>query len=443
MSSFELEEEIYEEDGLSKEDFLDIPQEKRDILALIAAGHNVFITGCAGTGKSYLLKLIKQIYDPYGFALTASTGIAAVQIGGVTMHSWAGIGTGDQPRERILDYINSFRGSKQRKQMQQAKILAIDEISMIAADVFELLDYVLRYVRKANVPFGGIQLVLLGDFLQLPPIHRGNESNKFCFESSVWQDLQIKTCFLRQVYRQQEQKFITLLDHLRLGKLTEEDVFILNSRMNLDCSSLLIKPTILTTHNTLAEQANKIELESILNKTISFEQQCNGSPDKIAFLQKYCLAPVKLDLKVGAQVMMIRNTYIKNGVINGSIGVVLDFTIRNTPIVEFENKIIIKIQSAEWKYVEFNPLSLQQETKASIRQLPLIHAWSITVHKSQGMTIDAILCDLGRLFEYGQGYVALSRAKSLSGLFMKSFDFSRVRVATRAVEFYNSLNNVL
>jgi ATP-dependent DNA helicase PIF1 len=428
----DLDEELYSPD-------LDIPLEKQDVLDCIAARHNVFITGSAGTGKSYLLKLIKEMYDPYGFALTASTGIAAVQIGGVTIHSWAGIGKGDLSREQILENLESYKLTKQRKQMKLARILAIDEISMISADVFELLDYVLRVVRGVDAPFGGIQLIVLGDFLQLPPVGRDGLNNRFCFESHVWKELKMKVCTLKQVYRQHDRKFINLLDNLRLGKLTEEDVAILKSRINIDYSFLPYKPTLITTHNYLAEQANKNELDAISGKIVSFEQQCTGAPEKIMFLQKYCLAPIRLDLKIGAQVMMIRNNYIKNGIINGSIGVVQDFTSRDIPIVEFDNNIRLKIQPSEWEYTEFNSNTMKHEVKAVIRQLPLIHAWSITVHKAQGMSIDAILCDLGRLFEQGQGYVALSRAKSLSGLFIKSFDFNKITVSPEAVEFYNSL----
>jgi ATP-dependent DNA helicase PIF1 len=415
---------------------LDIPEEKCDVLRNIANGDNVFITGSAGTGKSYLLKLIKKIYDPYGFALTASTGISAVQIGGITIHSWAGIGKGDMPRERIIEHLDSFKGSKQRKQIMAVRILAIDEISMISADIFELLDYVLRYVRRVDAPFGGIQLILLGDFLQLPPVSHNENYSRFCFESNIWYDLKIKICELKQIYRQQDQRLVTLLNNLRLGMLTPDDKLILESRMNLDHSLLLIKPTLLTTHNYLAEEANQRELSSIPGKSFSFEQQVTGIPTKIAFLQKYCLAPVRLELKINAQVMMIRNSYFKNGVINGSIGIVRDFTSKGFPIVEFDNNTILKIQPCEWEYVEINPQTMQTEVKAMIRQLPLIHAWSITVHKSQGMTIDSILCDLGRLFEHGQSYVALSRVRSISGLFMKSFDFNKVKAAPKAVEFY-------
>ncbi len=423
---------------LDLEDF-DIPQEKKDVLQAIANGDNVFITGSAGTGKSYLLKLIKDIYNPYGFALAASTGIAAVQIGGVTIHSWAGIGKGDAPREQIIEHLDSFKGSKQRKQMRAARILAIDEVSMISADTFELLDYVLRYVRRVDAPFGGIQLILLGDFLQLPPISQGENYSRFCFESDVWSGLKIKTYELKQIYRQQDQRLVALLNNLRFGTLTSEDKQTLESRMNLDHSFLPIKPTILTTHNYLAEEANKAELSSISGRSFSFEQQASGVPARIAFLQKYCLAPVLLELKIGAQVMMIRNSYFKDGVINGSIGIVRDFTAKGLPIVEFDNRTILKVQPSEWEYTEFNPNTMQTEVKAMIRQLPLIHAWSITVHKSQGMTIDSILCDLGRLFEQGQSYVALSRVRSLSGLFIKSFDFNNVKVATKAVEFYKSM----
>lgn len=418
--------------------FDDLPQEKQDVVQHLAAGSNIFITGCAGTGKSYLLKLIKEVYEPYGMVVTASTGIAAVQIGAVTLHSWAGIGKGDLPLEQIYQHLDSFKGAKQRKQMRMAKILAIDEISMISADVFELVDKVLQYVRKNNQPFGGVQLILLGDFLQLPPVGRG-DAVKFCFESEVWHQLNIQTCVLREVYRQRDQRFITLLDNLRFGRPTADDIGLLQARMNLDHSLLDIKPTMITTHNALAEQANKHELDAIEARSYSFVQETEGDARYIDFLQKYCLAPVRLDLKIGAQVMMIRNQYIKYGVSNGTIGIVRGFSAKGYPEVEFDNATVIKILPSSWEYSEFDLVNSQVNVRASIKQLPLIHAWAITVHKSQGMSIDAVLCDLGRLFEHGQGYVALSRARTLSGLYIKSFDFNRLRFSSKAVEFYSGL----
>lgn len=418
--------------------FQDLPEEKREVLQHLAAGRNIFITGCAGTGKSFLLKLIKELYDPYGLVVTASTGIAAVQIGAVTLHSWAGLGKGDMPAEQIFKHLDSFKGAKQRRQMQAAQMLAIDEISMISADVFELLDEVLRYVRRNNRPFGGLQLILLGDFLQLPPVSR--EGNvRFCFESPLWQALDIKNCVLKQVFRQREERFVSLLDNLRFGNVTEEDIELLRSRMDFDYETLPLKPTIITTHNSLAEQANRTQLDKINGKIVSFHQTHSGDANKIEFLQKYCLAPVKLDLKVGAQVMMIRNQYANKGVINGSIGIVKEFSIKGWPVVEFENGEVIKVQTSDWEYSELDPKTHTQAVKATLSQVPLIHAWSITVHKSQGMSIDAILCDLGRLFESGQAYVALSRAKSIAGLYMKSFDFRRIKFSEKAVEFYKAM----
>jgi ATP-dependent DNA helicase PIF1 len=419
-----------------------IPQEKLEILDKIEKKKNVFVTGSAGTGKSYLLTMVRQSYLRHNMHLTASTGIAAVQIGGVTLHSWAGLGTGSAPFAEVMRFINSGKGTHIRRKLKKTRILAIDEISMLSADIFDLLNNVLKEVRGNPDPFGGIQLVLFGDFLQLPPvIGYGMDRNarKFCFESEAWEEANIETYNLKQVFRQEDKFFVDLLNGLRTGNLSEEHIEALNKRRQ-NCNDNLVKPTILATHNRQVELINKQKLDELSGECKIFSQVATGNPNQLAFLQKNCLAPESLSLKVGAQVMMLKNTYQKDGITNGSIGIVKEFTKTGLPVVLFTNGKTITIEPEEWLIEEFDHDKQEMITKARLTQIPLMLAWAITVHKSQGMTLDKIECNLGSAFEEGQIYVALSRVKSLDGLYLTSFNERLIKANPKVIEFYKKMS---
>ncbi len=403
-------------------------------------GENIFVTGGAGSGKSYILNFLKKNYGHLGLEITASTGIAAVNIGGSTIHSWAGIGLANLPVDQIVSNILSGKFSRTRRRIRQAKILAIDEISMISAEVFEILDQVLQKVRENNQPMGGIQMLLFGDFLQLPPVSFGREFN-FCFQSEVWQKLNLQTCELSEIFRQTNQEFIKILNNLRVGNLDSEAREILASRIKAKDENSAIKPTILTTHNAKVEKINSEELKKIPREEISYEAKYFGTPDKIEFLKKNCLALSSLKIKVGAQVMMIKNTYQKEGIINGSLGIVKDFSPKKSyPVVEFANGKIITIAPEEWLIERYDEEKKLVVSDASVSQVPLILAWAMTIHKSQGLTLDKISCDLSDVFSAGQAYVALSRARSLEGVFIESINFDRIFANVDAVNFYQNLS---
>ena len=297
--------------------------EKEIIIDQILTGKNVFITGSAGTGKSYLLKYIKDRFSESGLHVTASTGIAAVHIGGVTLHSWAGLGLGNAPAEEIASFINSGKGTRIRRKLKKAKMLAIDEISMISAETFDLLNNVLKIVRNSNRPFGGVQLILFGDFLQLPPIKRQQDYH-FCFDAEAWQEGSFEVFCLRTIYRQNDPRFIDLLNNMRFGRMTDIDLEILSSR-RIKVQHQLIKPTIISTHNYQIDAINQQQLKQLSGIDYVFTMHATGNPDRITFLKKNCLASEKLVLKVGAQVMMLKNTLAKEGVINGSLGIIKEF----------------------------------------------------------------------------------------------------------------------
>lgn len=421
-------------------DLSSLSSQQHSVIEAFKSGKNIFVTGGAGSGKSYLLNFLKRNYGHLGLEITASTGIAAVNIGGATIHSWAGIGLANLPIDQIVGNILSGKFSRIRRRIRQAKALAIDEISMISAEVFEILDQVFRRIRENNAPMGGIQLLLFGDFLQLPPVNRGGDFN-FCFNSQAWQNLNLETFELAEIFRQSDEKFIKILNNLRFGKLDESDREVLESRLNIHDDNQAIRPTILTTHNAKVEKINSEELKKIPREEISHEAQYFGQPDKVEFLKKNCLAAPTLRLKVGAQVMMIKNTYQKEGIINGSLGIIRSFSTKKSyPVVEFANGKILTIAPEEWLIERYDEEKKLVVTDAGTSQVPLILAWAMTIHKAQGLTLDKISCDLSDVFSPGQAYVALSRARSLEGIFIESINFNRISSNFDAVSFYRNLS---
>ena len=412
---------------------LDIPEEKAIILNAIRAKHNVCITGAAGTGKSFLLKLVKDHF-PH-IHMTASTGVAAVNIGGVTIHSWSAIGNASQPAEAIASFINSGPGTKIRRQIRKAKLLAIDEISMISAPVLNLINQVLQMVKQSEKPFGGIQLVVLGDFYQLPPVSRV-EQIEFCFNSDAWQLADFKNFELTEIFRQSDFRFIQLLNNIRYAALNDDDLALLNDRQNIAFPD--DGTTVLVTHNYQADKINLEKLNALLGEEENiYTMSHSGRENAVAFLKKNCLAQETMLLRRGAQVMMLKNTLQKQGIINGSIGTIIGFTRTKLPIVKFNNGEKCEITPEEWSVEVFNEEKQEKEITGSIKQIPLVLAWAITVHKSQGMTLDKVVCDLSNVFAEGQAYVALSRVKSLDGLYLKGFKPSSLKVHPQVKAFYS------
>lgn len=407
---------------------------------LIDQGENLFITGSAGTGKSHLIKEICQAYGRvFAIELTASTGIAAVHVGGVTIHSWACLGTGDKKTDDIVSYVMSGAGTRVRRKLKETQILIIDEISMIGPEIFDQLNEVLKIVRNNKTAFGGLQIIVVGDFLQLPPVNKHSQESFFCFESQAWNEADFKNVILEKNYRQNDGKFLKILSNLRKATLDDEDVATLNSRIKMPNLEAEIKPTIIVTHNAQVERINNHKIQQINEETKVFSVNCEGSDRDVSFLQRNCLAPETLKLKIGAQVMMLKNSYQKQGIYNGSLGIVRDFSPKNYPIVEFENGKEIKIMPDSWTIEKFNDEIGEFETKARIVQIPLNLAWAITVHKSQGMTLDSIYCDLTNAFTEGQIYVTISRVKSLDGLYIKGINLNSLKINEKIAQFYEQI----
>ncbi len=383
-------------------------------LAYLQAGRNVFLTGPAGAGKTYLLNAFITWAKTQGktVAITASTGIAATHIGGVTIHAWSGLGIADRISEYTLDAL--LQKEYLHKRFTKTDILIIDELSMLDADRFDSIDIILRAFRNSTEPFGGIQVVLCGDFFQLPPITRGQQPVRFAFSAAVWEQMtDLVVCYLDVVYRQSDDPLLGILHEIRSGEISEATVEQLQERLEVAVPDT-ITPTRLYTHNIDVDAVNLAELAKLPGSNKVFQMTSVGKKDLVGQLKKYCLAPEQLQLKKGAAVMCIKNN-LKAGYVNGTLGTVIDF--------EHDDVIL---QTAEGKRLTITQDSwaLDQDGKsiAQISQLPLRLAWAITVHKSQGMTLDEVEVDLSKSFAPGMGYVALSRVRTLRGLYLRGIN---------------------
>ena len=424
------------------EDYQLLSTKQQQAIELFNQGENLFISGGAGSGKSHLLQFLKRYSTQISLEITASTGVSAINVGGSTIHSFSGIGLGNLPLEQTIENIMLPKMSRVRRKIRQTNILAIDEISMISSSVLELIDQVFRVVRENNKPMGGMQIIFFGDFLQLPPVNRYNENFDFCFNSSTWQELDLNVIILDKIFRQDDINFVKILQDLRFGRIAPESRIALESRVNADDKDSLIRPTILTTHNAKVEKINHDFLKKIPQEEIIHHAKFDGNAFKIEFFKKNCLANESLRLKIGAQVMMIKNSYSKEGIINGSLGIVKGFSSKkNYPIVQFTNFRELTIGPEEWLLERFDNDSKTMVAEAKMTQIPLILAWAMTIHKSQGLTLDKISCDLKDSFSHGQAYVALSRARSLSGINIESIDFNKITADPMAVNFYNKYTN--
>ncbi|HEY4515830.1 MAG TPA: helix-turn-helix domain-containing protein [Candidatus Paceibacterota bacterium] len=389
---------------------------QEETLNILKTGANVFLTGEPGSGKThtineYVTYLREHDVEP---ATTASTGIAATHVGGYTIHSWSGIG--------IKKYLNEYEydaiAGKEyvAKKIDRAKVLIIDEISMLDAPTLEAADQVCRLVKRSSKPFGGLQVVLVGDFFQLPPVNRDSERGSgnvnFAFNSKTWQELNPIICYLTEQHRQDDVDFLSVLSAIRKNSILQEHIEILSNRLGLHEEVQYEIPKLFS-HNADVDRINQKHLDMIDREdSKTFEMSSQGKDSLVEALKRGCLSPEKLELKVGAVVMFTKNNPA-SGFVNGTLGEIIDFDMDSGfPIVKLKDGERIEVFPMEWAVEEGGKI------KAKIIQVPLRLAWAITIHKSQGMSLDAALIDLSGIFEYGQGYVALSRVKKLSGLYL-------------------------
>jgi ATP-dependent exoDNAse (exonuclease V) alpha subunit len=398
-----------------------------EALGVLKSGANVFLTGPAGSGKTFVLNQFAEYLkkNKVPTAITASTGIAATHLGGLTIHSWAGIGIKDSLSSQEIKEIKN--NDKVAERIAKAEVLIIDEISMLPPNVLEMVNYVCQAIRQSMRPFGGLQFVACGDFFQLPPITRDGGEKKFAFDSEAWQKADLKICYLEEQHRQEDDNYLRILNEIRADKVSAWAREKLLCRLNQEVFDW-DKPTKLYTHNVDVDRMNKQELGRIIGKPKTYDMTAKGAKNLIENLKRGCLAPEELVLKIGAIVMFVRNKFSGNSTLyaNGTMGKVVGFTGSNMPIVLTKNGKI-EVDRASWT------IEVNGEAKAEIIQLPLKLAWAITIHKSQGLSMDAAEIDLSACFEPGMGYVALSRVRTLGGL--KLLGINELSLAVERADF--------
>lgn len=381
---------------------------QKEALDILKLGHNVYLTGSAGSGKTFLLNTYINFLKSkgVGVGITASTGIAATHINGITIHSWSGLGI----RDTLVD--KDLLGLSEKKYLvrrfKKTNVLIIDEVSMLHSFRLDLVDRVCKMFKENLRPFGGIQVVLCGDFFQLPPISNNDEKVYFIDKSQIWQDMNLRVCYLDEQYRHDDSVLTQVLNDIRTNKVGEHTLEPLRKRYKRAIAGAET-PTKLYTHNFDVDLINNKELEKLSEKAKTYSMSSNGNPKLAEILKKSCLAPEKLKLKKGTVAMFVKNNF-KKGYVNGTLGKVIDFDYENMPIVKTLQGKKITASPESWRIEE------EGKIKAEIRQIPLRLAWAITVHKSQGITLDAAEIDLSKSFVEGMGYVALSRVRSLDGL---------------------------
>lgn len=414
---------------------------QKDALDILKTGANVFLTGAAGSGKTHVLRQYLSYLEENGInvGITASTGIAATHMGGVTIHSWAGIGIKDKLSDWDIDAIS--QKEKTAKRICDAKVLIIDEISMIHHYRLDLINRVLKYVRNSEMPFGGLQIVVSGDFFQLPPISRpqtidhngllfidedGNKA-KFAYHAKAWQDADLTVCYLEENWRHNDKEYLNILNAIRNDQLSDKIINILKSKIRHP-DRANISRTRLYSHNINVDRENERELSKLKGYVEHYEMTSKGKKNLVLNLKKTCLAPEILKLKVGAKVMFVKNNFEK-GYVNGTTGIVKKCTPYEIVIATKSGKHI-RVEIHSWHLEDHEGKSL-----AKIEQYPLRLAWAITIHKSQGMSLDEAEIDLSESFEKGMGYVALSRVRTLDGLSLIGINDIALKVHEEAIEY--------
>jgi ATP-dependent DNA helicase PIF1 len=388
---------------------------QQQALTIMMSGANVFLTGAPGAGKTYVLNQFVGRAQRAGkrVAVTASTGIAASHLGGTTIHSWSGLGILDQLTEEDVKRIGG--SERLAKRYNATDILVIDEVSMLHGQRLDMINQVAKVLRNSEAPFGGLQVILVGDLFQLPPISRGSSQLDFAYLSNAWDELQLQVCYLTEQHRQQgNDNLLAFLEAMRRGELGEDHNELIRERLQQTPGEEIVV-TRLYSHNVDVETINQRHLDALPGASHAFERRTKGGKAKLEQLTKGLLAPETLELKEGAEVMFVANNFAE-GFVNGSRGQIIGFGQDDGPVVRLMNGRKIHVEPHSWS------LSEDGQVRAEITQLPLRLAWAITIHKSQGMSLDAAEIDLSRAFTPGMGYVALSRVRGLSGLYLKGIN---------------------
>lgn len=426
---------------------------QKNVIDKFINGNNIFITGPGGCGKSYLIGEIITIAEQMKrkIDVTALTGCAAVLLGhnAKTLNSWSGIGIANKDVEKIIEDV--ITNKRKRKKWSQCDVLIIDEVSMLSKRIFEILDAIGKQIRRSDKPFGGIQVIFSGDFYQLPPV--GDEfdgSNQFCFESEKWKETfnDNQVC-LKKVFRQTDEVYKKILNQIRKGKISKDSYDTLMSCVDKKNTSD-IEPVRLYPKKYTVDEINKKYNAELNGQQVTYDVKLTNKKvvednDNRVITDEKEKSKImggssikyneKIQLKVGSQVMCIINYDMESEqkICNGSCGKVIGFTINKEPIVKFHNGRLIEMATTVQK-IEYD------EKEYEVEYMPLILSWAMTIHKSQGASLDIAEVDIGSdVFECGQTYVALSRVRSLEGLYLKSFDVQKIKIKKIVKEFYEMI----
>ncbi len=417
----------------------------QEILDALHAGENVFITGSAGSGKTYLASEFAK--NSRNVALTATTGVAALNLGGETIHRFLGLGVATRDFEAgkiIGKWMRIKRSTKpwdvaKWNMLERINTIIIDEVSMLRRDQFELIDIVLSSIKDNPLPFGGLQMVLVGDFFQLPPVVTNHEIYRyqdlvrpFCFDSQLWNQGNFQAFNLCTNYRQGEGEFLDALEKIRVGTITEEIKDMLESRLDVDLQ-IPMEPVKLFSHKETVQTENINSLKQLPGDKLVSTAEFSGNEYHVKILEKECPAETDLYFSKDAQVMMLTNT---DRWVNGTMGIIKEVD----PIrIKLSSGETVAVSTHKWERVEHKVMpngTISTQTVATMEQYPFKLAYATTIHKSQGLTLDYIDIDLTNCFAPGQAYVALSRAKTLEGLRLRGWNTASIKADPRVIGFY-------
>lgn len=459
---------------------IELSDEQKLVIEKCIRGENMFVTGSGGCGKSLIIRVIKNIYlpskniddikhitDRYNHVeyktiqVCALTGVAAIllQASAKTIHSFSGIGVSNASNEEILKKVK--KSPFYRNNWKDTDILIVDEVSMMSQHMFELLDFLGKHIRKNPRPFGGIQVIMFGDLFQLPPVCKDKEDKlrkNYCFESELWLETFSPQNHIElvKIFRQSDENFKKILNQIREGKIRRNVNDFLLNYVNRERTLEIIQPTKLYPKRSQVDYINSYEIDKlegdineyniqyVIDLPMTERQQLvrnSFTPEQISnelnYLQSNIPCEKHIQLKVGCQVMCVVNLNLNDEkpICNGSQGIVIGFDENDKPIIKFSKGFEHTMMEYVW--------ASETIPGVGVKQIPLILAWALTIHKSQGATLDAIEVDAGSgIFECGQTYVALSRVKSLEGLYLSAFDVTRIKVNRKVQEFYERMRKM-
>lgn len=400
---------------------------QKQALGVMLSGTSVFLTGPPGAGKTYVLNEFVRRAERRGkrVAVTASTGIAATHIGGATIHSWSGLGIRDQLTPYDKEWLRA--NDRLKKRYNSTDILVIDEVSMLHGTRLDMVNEACKLLRDSDAPFGGIQVILVGDLFQLPPVNRESDLVDFVHTSAAWDELEPKICYLSEQHRQAGDQLLDVLEAMRRGEVEEWHTQSLMERLGKKPDAD-VPVTRLYAHNVDVDSINQRHLAALDSETRTFTMETKGSASKVDQLVRSVLAPEILELKNGAEVMFVANNFAE-GFVNGSRGQVIGFQNGMPRVQLLSSGRTLTVEQHSWTLME------DGKKRAEVLQLPLRLAWAITIHKSQGMSLDAAEIDLGKSFTPGMGYVALSRVRSLDGVYLTGMNNMAMQLHPDIFEF--------